>query len=184
MLRRFRHALEPVPQAARVRIFGVVELYLVLLRSLLAAERLRPHERDLQPALHRMLEPVELLRQPVDLGGGQLELQRQLVVGSLAIIHLPVGLENHLRVRGRASRKRFRIEKPRQITRDKRRGRGQYPKSELHRTSRASLRLVASCVAWQIAIASASDASSLAITSDNCNSDRTINCTWPFSARP
>src|ERR1017187_36793 len=179
MLGRFGHPLAPIPKQPGVRILRGVELYLAFFRAVFQAESLGAQESHFESGFDGTLEIVQFLYQAEDfrsLGPGEFKRERQGVIRRFLVHRLAALLESDLHVGGSAPRKGFGIEEPLRILRHKRTGEQQNQRP-LHAHLQASLRLVASWVAWQMAMARASDASSLGIASGKCSKDRTITCT-------
>src|SRR6185312_4730179 len=166
-----------------MRLFGA--------RRIFVPERFLSHEGDLHIRLERIREVIQLVRQRehrVRIGLRQMDRNRIIIIRRFLVHRGAVFFDGNLHIRRHAAWKALREYQSRRGLRqygqpDRRQNRRPF------RHARAPMRISAdaarkACVAWQIAIASASLASS-DVTGDASRSrEATICCTWNFSARP
>ena len=130
-----------------------------------------------------MLKVIEFSGQLVDRGGflgSELEFERQVVIHRFLINRVAALLHHYLDIVWFAAGKYARIKYARGVARPHC-GRNY---EEAENSHDAILRAVDSRVAWHIATASASLASSDSRIAGSRSNDCTISCTWHFSARP
>src|ERR1035438_250214 len=154
--------------------------------SVLVTEDLRPGERHLGGRLDRALEVFQLFGEAkyfAGIGLAQTEAQRIVVVGRFAVFRISAAVQGDLEIGGSAPREGAGVKEPRtgghaECGREKQR------QQHLHTSAPDNRRWAAKCVAWQMATAKASEASSDSMSSVNRSSDRTMVWTWRLSARP
>src|SRR5262249_16327893 len=142
-------------------IFGEVVLHFVLLRAIFEAVGFHSHEGYLHGRFQRMCEAAQFLHERENLGDiglRKMELERLIVVQRLFVLGVPVTLDREFDKRRHATRKRFGVNQTGPIRRQQRQnGKRKHP---LHARAFSSLRCMARRVAWHMATARASHASS------------------------
>src|SRR5581483_3168344 len=147
-------------------------------RAIFPAKGFRAHVGDLQTGFHGMRKMIELRGEVEHLArGGGVELEGiRVVVGSFLICAGARGVEGDLDERGDGAGEGFRVDHPRGVAGEN----GGPTDQQGEEPHCAALMMERQWVAWQMATATASAASSDSMATPV--SDLTISCTWCFSA--